>query len=93
MVFFNGEDERLARAVLSVVNRNDFDRVGFAAWVSRTTPRRPTSPLPKVEEMQAAQNITNLFAKLEVLLSVDSQPSEATQAARDSVRAALKDLF
>jgi hypothetical protein len=93
VVFFNGEDERLARAVLSVVNRSDFDRVGFADWVSRAKPSRPTSPLPRVEELRSAQNITNLFAKLEVLLSLDAQPSDSVQAARASVRAALKDLF
>jgi hypothetical protein len=93
VVFVNGEDERLARALLSVINRSDFDRPGFAAWVSRTTPGRLTAALPKVEELRAAQNVKNLFAKLEVLLSVDSQPSDSVQAARDSVRAALKDLF
>ena len=93
VVFFNGEDERLARAVLSVINRSDFDRAGFAAWVSRATPGRLTSALPDVDEILGAQNIKNLFAKLEVLLSVDPQPSDSVQAARDSVRAALKDLF
>jgi hypothetical protein len=62
VVFFNGEDERLARAVLSVINRGDFDRSMFAAWVSRATPGRLTSALPKVEELRAAQNIKNLFA-------------------------------
>jgi uncharacterized protein DUF2785 len=93
VVFFNGEDERIARAVLSVINRSDFDRAGFAAWVSRTKPSRLTSARPKVEDLRAGQNITNLFAKLEVLLSVDLLPSDSVQAARESVRAALKDLF
>jgi hypothetical protein len=93
VVFFNGEDERIARAVLSVINRSDFDRAGFAAWVSRTKPGRLTSASPKVEDLRAGQNITNLFAKLEVLLSLDPLPSDSVQAARESVRAALKDLF
>jgi hypothetical protein len=93
VVFFNGEDERLARAVLSLINRGDFDRSGFAAWVSRTAPRRPTAALPKVEELRAAQNIKNLFAKLDVLLAVDPQPPDAVQAAHDTLRSALKDLF
>jgi hypothetical protein len=93
VVFFNGEDERLARTVLSVINRSDFDRSGFGAWLARAKPDRPTSALPKVEELRAAQNIKNLFAKLEVLLSVDPEPSDSMRAARDSVRAALKDLF
>jgi hypothetical protein len=91
-VFTHGEDERFARAVLSIVNRADFDRAAFDAWTTRSKPPRQTAR-PTVAELSGAQNIKNLLAKLDVLLSADPQPSDAVQSARDSVRAALKDLF
>jgi hypothetical protein len=91
-VFTHGEDERFARAVLSVVNRADFDRAAFSAWTTRSKPPRP-SARPTTAELSGAQNVKNLLAKLEVLLASDAQPSDTVQAARDSVRAALKDLF
>jgi hypothetical protein len=93
VVFVNGEDERFARAVLSLVNRKDFDADAFRGWVVRTKPGPPNGPKPPVEALRSAQNIKNLFAKLEVLLSLDPQPSAASQSARDALRAALKDLF
>jgi hypothetical protein len=92
VVFTHGEDERFARAVLSVVNRLDFDREAFRMW-AKARPNRPTSARPTVAELRAFQNMKNLLSKLEVLLSLDPRPSESVQSARDSVREALKDLF
>lgn len=92
IVFTHGEDERFARAVLSVVNRGDFDRAAFDAWTLRSKPPRQTSR-PTTLELNSAQNMKNFLSKLEVLLASDSQASEALQSARESVRAALKDLF
>jgi hypothetical protein len=43
--------------------------------------------------LRGSQNVKNFLAKLQVILSADPQPSESVQAARDSVRAVLKDLF
>lgn len=92
-VFTHGEDERFARAVLSLINRQDFDRDGFRAWVTKTTPARIEAALPAREQLDARQNVKNLFAKLEVLLSLDAQPSESVVAARDALRATLKDMY
>jgi hypothetical protein len=92
-VFTHGEDERFARAVLSVIRRQDFDQEGFRGWVNRSRPALPGSGRPTPAQLRASQNVKNLLAKLEVLLSLDGQASQGVQAARDSVRAALKDLF
>jgi hypothetical protein len=92
VVFTYGEDERFARAVLSIVNREDFDRAAFASWVARTKPTRPGAK-PTVAELAHAQNAKNLFAKLDVLLDGIQEPSDAVRSAHDSVRAALKDAF
>ena len=91
VVFTHGEDERLARALLSLVNRPDFDRGEFAAWLTRTKPT--VSPRPLVAELRAIQNWKNTLAKLEVILSSDLQPSNEVASARTSLRAALKELF
>jgi hypothetical protein len=92
-VFTHGEDERFARAILSIVNRKDFDAPGFADWVTRSTPTRPTQPLPDPAWLSGRQNVTNLFAKLEVLLTLQEPAAAGTPAARDALRAALKKLY
>jgi len=86
-----GEDERFARALLSLTARRDFDEPEFAAWLARTKPE--LSPRPTIAQLRAIQNWKNMLAKLEVLLSNDPQPSDAAVAARTSLRAVLKDLF
>jgi len=91
VVFTHGEDERFARAVLSLVARADFDAAQFDAWLQRTKPTVPAHPT--VAQLRAAQNWKNLLAKLEVLLSNDPQLSDAAETGRASVRAALKPLF
>jgi hypothetical protein len=91
VVFTHGEDERFARAVLSLVARADFDAAQFQAWLQRTKPAVPEHPT--AAQLRAAQNWKNLLAKLEVLLSNDAQPSEAAGTARTALRAALKPLF
>lgn len=91
VVFTHGEDERFARAVLSLVARADFDAAQFQDWLQRT--KRTVPEHPTVAQLHAAQNWKNLLAKLEVLLSNDAQLSEAAATARTSLRAALKPLF
>lgn len=92
-VFTHGEDERFARAILSIVNRKDFDPTGFADWVTRATPTRPTQSLPNPAWLSGRQNVTNLFAKLEILLTLQDPAAAGTPAARDALRAALKKLY
>jgi len=92
VVFTHGEDERFARAVLSIVNRSDFDPAAFRASASHARPPR-LSARPTAAELSGAQNVKNLLAKLNVLLDAAPQPSDAVQSAREGVRAALADAF
>jgi len=91
VVFTHGEDERMARALLSIVNRTDFDRAAFAAWLTKTKPT--VAAKPAVDQLSAIQNWKNALAKLEVLLSNEPSPSETSVEARTALRAALKQLF
>jgi hypothetical protein len=92
-VLIYGEDERLARAVLAIVNRKDFDAAVFRQWAEGSRPTAIRAELPPAAQLQAAQNVKNMFSKLDVLLSADSQPTDLVKSARDSVRTALKDLY
>jgi Protein of unknown function (DUF2785) len=91
VVFTHGEDERLARAVLSLTARSDFDAPQFTAWLQRARPAVPARPT--VAQLHAAQNWKNMLAKLEVILANDAPLSDAAAAARTAIRAALKPLF
>ena len=93
VVFTHGEDQRLARAILSLVAMTDFKAAEFGAWVERTAPARLTRARPTAADLRARQNITNLFAKLEVLLTLQDSPPEEVVSARDSLRRALKTLY
>jgi hypothetical protein len=95
VVFTHGEDERLARAVLAIVKRPDSDADGFDAWVKGSLPPRTATSLQDPAFFRARQNIVNLYAKLEVLLSLEDESTATPQlrSARDALRAALKRLF
>ena len=91
IVFTHGEDERFARAVLSLASRKDFDAGAFAAWLQQTKPA--VAAHPTAAQLHAVQNWKNLLAKLEVLLSNDPQPSDAAVAARTALRTTLRTLY
>jgi hypothetical protein len=91
-VFTHGEDERFARAILSVVNRPDVDFSGFESWVASSRPPRMESR-PTTEQLAAAQNIKNLLAKLLVLVDETPQSATALARARSAIQSGLKDLF
>jgi hypothetical protein len=93
VVFTHGEDERFARAVLSLINRPDADREAFRAWLTQIRPKRLTAPLPTVEELRGSQNVKNLLSKLEVVLSVDPKAPDGAKAVLEDVRKALAGLF
>jgi hypothetical protein len=87
-VLTHGEDERLARAVLSVVARSDFDEAAFRAWAPSLAPRAAGPPTPA--SLAAAQNRKNLAVSLYAVLSADPRPLPTIQAAREIVLAVLK---
>jgi len=92
LVFTHGEDERFARAILSLVNRGDFDAGAFGAWAMRAKPSAPAAR-PAPAQLRSAQNVKNLLAKLAVLLSLDPQPSDAVRSAGAAIRGALAGLY
>ena len=92
-VFIRGEDERLARAILSILNRKDFDADGFRAW---TQSLKSDLAFPKqisVEALDRRQNLINLCSKLEVVAAEQPDDAANAQLAKQSMLEVLKTSF
>ena len=90
VVFTFGEDERMARALLSLVARKDFDAQGFRQRLTNAKPSPPTAALPDVAVLRGNQNVKNMLSKLEVLLL--SQPADAGPQFKETA-AAVQDTL
>lgn len=92
-VLTHGEDEGLARVVLSLVRRPEYDAQAFEAWLGRfTAEAKPLwqTPVLDVARFEAVQNGKNLLKSLTVDLS---QPgAAATQSTRDARAQVLRCL-
>jgi hypothetical protein len=92
IVFPFGEDERFARALLSLATRPDFDLEGFREWADQARPT-PLAARPDLAVIRGNQNLKNLLAKLHVVLLSIQTPTPGVRSAADTVRIVLKDLF
>ena len=92
LVFAFGEDERLARTVLSVVARKDFDVSAFGTWLDQMRPAPPATSLPDISVLRANQNVRNMLAKLHFLLNTTDGVAGAGAAA-GIVQKGLKGTF
>lgn len=82
-----GEDERLARAVLSLCARDDFDREGFRLWLAELVAQRSTGE--PLAELAHRENRRHLLVSLFALLAVDRRPAQGLAAAMEAVRQVL----
>jgi len=85
----HGEDERLARAVLSIVGRPDFDEAAFAAWLTTMAPVRQTG-VPTLATLATGQNRRDLLVSLFAMLSTDRRDLPGITRARAVVLESLK---
>ena len=93
VVFIYGEDERYARAVLSVIMRKDFDVEAFQKWARDLRPISPANALPNEQMLHGNQNVKNFLAKLDFIVSLQPEQGPIVKAAEEAVRAAVKDTF
>jgi hypothetical protein len=91
--FVQGEDERMARVVISIVRRPDFDRTAFKAWLAEAQAAARFPQPPTEAALRAHQNVRHLLSSLWTELSVDHRPSEGAEFARTALRDALATLF
>jgi hypothetical protein len=91
----HGEDERLARAVLSLVRRADFDPAAFRAWHSAYPPRQKalwSTPRLDPAGYAALANAKHLLASLYTLLAQVKDPAPPLVAAREELLGTLAAL-
>jgi len=91
-VLVHGEDERLARAVVSIVARPDADMQALQAFLSALKPVRSEEG-PTLESLAANQNRKNLAVSLFALLNTDARDLESLRAARGQVLALLRTMM
>ncbi len=92
-VFAFGEDERMARAVLSIVARPDFDVAGFRQWLALCKPVAPTTARPQIAELATYQNLKNTLAKLVLILLALPPESPHVKEAVAAVQDTIKGTF
>jgi hypothetical protein len=88
-VFTHGEDERLARAVLSIAARADLDAATFEGWLSTLRPARDREA-PTAARLAADQNVKNLVVSLHAVLSTDPRDTPLLQRVRAAVLGLLR---
>jgi hypothetical protein len=93
VAFIYGEDERYARAVLSIIARKDFDADAFAKWAKDIRPVFPKNGRPNEQMLHGIQNVKNCLAKLDFLLSLQPDQTPGLKSAEESVRASIKGSF
>jgi hypothetical protein len=88
-VLVDGEDERVARAVLSIAARDDFDAAGFTTWVASLAPPKRAAP-PTPADRAGDQNVRHLVVSLFAVISADARPLTQLDTARGILLAHLK---
>jgi len=91
-VFTHGEDERLARALLSLARRPDFDPSSLQAWCQRLKVAETglrEAPVFNHDRFIALQNEKNSLKSLAVLLSAEKDLSAAGREVATSLLAVL----
>jgi hypothetical protein len=101
----DGEDERLARAILSLAGRSDFDAAAFRAWHSAYPARQKawrrslwakapawSAPGLDPEGYAGIGNAKHLLASLYSLLAQVREPASALVTARDELLATLAQI-
>jgi len=91
--YSQGEDERMARAAISILRRTDFDRDGFKTWLSAAQSAATFPNPPAVATLRAQQNVRHLLSSLWIELSSDERPSEGADFARAALRETIRKLF
>ena len=91
-VLVRGEDERLARAVASIVARPDADMGAFERFLERLRPT-PTAGLPTRPALAVNQNRKNLAVSLHALLATDASRAGSTKTAREKLLKLLEEVL
>jgi len=92
-VFTQEEDERMARVVISIARRPDFDRAAYTTWLETMTGASKVQAPVNLPGLRARQNTRHLLMALSAELLADGRPSEGADFARSALHDALNKLF
>ena len=92
-MFVRGEDERLARAVLSILNRRDFDAGGFHQWTQKLKTNLAFPKEVTIKALDRRQNVINLCTKLQVIAATQPNDAAGAQFASQELLRILENAF
>ncbi len=92
-VFGNGEDERMARVVISIARRDDLDREALRAWLAAVLTEAKFPVKPSVASLRVMQNARHLLTSLWAELSTDKRPSAGADFAKEALKEALQAIL
>ena len=88
----HGEDERLARAVLSIAARPDLNEAAMTAFLKRVAPQRRADP-PTVATLAIDGNRRHLLVALHTVLSTDRRDLPSLARVRAAVLETLREFM
>ena len=91
-VLVRGEDERLARAVVAIVARQDADMAAFERFLARL-PSAAAAGLPTKSQLAINQNRKHLAVSLHALLATDASKAGSTERAEEKVLKLLEEML
>ncbi|MGH8193717.1 MAG: DUF2785 domain-containing protein [Woeseiaceae bacterium] len=91
-VLIHGEDERLARAVVSILARPDADMSGFQVLLDGLKPVWPDG-LPTPAQLAVNENRKNLAVSLYAVLNTDGRDLESLHEGAERVLSLLKTMM
>ncbi len=92
-VFGFGEDERMARVVISIARREDLDREALRAWLQSMLAEAKFPAKPSTANLRVMQNARHLLTSLWAELSTDKRPSAGAEFTKDALREALQTIL
>ncbi len=91
--YTHGEDERLARVVISLARHDGLDKESLDAWVRGITLDATFPEKPSPENLRLMTNARHLLTSLAAEISLDERPSDGLDFLRPLVREALRKMF
>jgi hypothetical protein len=92
-VFGQGEDERMARVLLSLLHRPDVDADAIRQWINAISARAKFPSSPDIASLRSMQNTRHLLTSAWAEISVDSRPYGEADALTTALKDSLRELF
>jgi Protein of unknown function (DUF2785) len=92
-VFGQGEDQRMARVVISIVRRSDLQKDAIRAWFDQRKADAKFPDKPSVESLRFEQNTLHFLVSLWAALSIEDRPSDNAEVVKGLLRGVLRTVM